>query len=66
MADPTIRLNKEGEVVRMVNEEGEPKVEKIMEARDSKGDCVHKSNPDFDYYANLTEEELAAEFEKLS
>ena len=41
-------------------------MERVMEARDSKGDPVEEPDPDYDYYANLTEEELAEEFEKLS
>ena len=66
MADATIRLNKEGEVVRMVNKEGDPEILKIMEAKDLKGNPEKESDPDFDYYANLTEEEIAKEFQKLS
>ena len=65
MADLTLKLNKKGEVVRMVNEGEDSKVRSVMEARDSKGEPVRESDPDYDYYANLTEEELAAEFEKL-
>ena len=65
MTDPTLKPNKKGEVIRMVNEE-DPKVRSVMEATDSKGEPVKESDPDFDYYANLTKEELAAEFEKLS
>ena len=37
MADATIRLDEEGEVVRMVNKECDPEILKIMEAKDSKG-----------------------------
>ena len=37
MADPTIILDNEGEVVRMTNEEGNLKISQVMEARDSKG-----------------------------
>ena len=66
MADATIRLDEEGEVVRMVNKEGDPEISKIMEAKDSKGNLEKESDPDFDYYANLTEEEIAKEFQKLS
>ena len=66
MADATIRLDKEGEVVRMVNKEGDPEILKIMEAKDSKGNPEKESDPDFDYYTNLTEEEIAKEFQKLS
>ena len=66
MADATIRLNEEGEVVRMVNKEGDPEISKIMEAKDSNGNLQNESDPDFDYYANLTEEEIAKEFQKLS
>ena len=61
-----IRLNEEGEVVRMVNKEGDPEISKIMEAKDSKGNPEKESDPDFDYYANLTGEEIAKEFQKLS
>ena len=66
MADATIRLDEEGEVVRLVNKEGDPEISKIMEAKDSKGNPEKESDPDFDYYANLTEEEIAKEFQKLS
>ena len=66
MADHTVRLDKEGEVMRMVNREGEPEILKIMEAKDLKGNPEKESDPDFDYYANLTEEEVAREFEKLT
>ena len=66
MADPTVRLNEEGEVMRMVNREGDPEILKIMEAKDSKGNPEKESDPDFDYYANLKEEEIAKEFEKLT
>ena len=66
MADATIRLDEEGKVVRMVNEEGDPEILKIMEAKDSKGNPEKESDPDFDYYTNLTEEEIAKEFQKLS
>ena len=65
MADATIRLDEEGEVVRMVNKEGDPEISKIMEAKDLKGNLEKESDPDFDYYANLTEEEIAKEFQKL-
>ena len=66
MAEPTLKLNKEGKVVRMVNEEGDPVIKRIMEAKDSKENPEKESDPDFDYYANLTDEELAEEFEKLT
>ena len=66
MADPTIVLDDEGEVVRMVNEEGNPKISKIMEAQDSKGNPEEESSSDFDHYADLSDEELAQEFQKLS
>ena len=66
MADPTVRLDEEGEVIRMVNREGDPEILKIMEAKDLKGNPEKESDPDFDYYANLTDEELAREFEKLT
>ena len=66
MADPTIILNDEGEVVRMVNEEGDPKISKIMEVRDLKGNPEEDSDSDFDYCVDLSDEDLALEFEKLS
>ena len=66
MADATVRLDEEGEVIRMVNKEGDPEILKIMEAKDLKGNPEKVSDPDFDYYANLTEEEIAKEFQKLS
>ena len=66
MADVTVRLDEEGEVMRMVNKEGDPEISKIMEAKDSKGNPEKESDPDFDYYTNLTEEEIAKEFQKLS
>ena len=50
----------------MVNREGDPEISKIMEAKDSKGSPEKESDPDFDYYANLTEEEIAKEFQKLT
>ena len=37
-----------------------------MEAKDSKGNPEKESDPDFDYYTNLTEEEIAKEFQKLT
>ena len=66
MADPTIILDDEGEVVRLVNKEGDLKISKIMEARDSKGNPEEESDSDFDYCADLSDEELAQEFQKLS
>ena len=66
MADATVRLDEEGEVMRMVNREGDPEILKIMEAKDLKGNPEKESDPDFDYYANLAEEEVAKEFQKLS
>ena len=66
MADPTIILDEEGEVVRMVNEEGDPKISKIMEARDSKGNPEEDSDSDLDYCVDLSDDDLALEFEKLS
>ena len=65
MTDPTIILDDEGEVVRMVNKEGDPKISKIMEARDSKGNPEEESDPDFDFCVDLSDEELAQEFEKI-
>ena len=66
MADPTIILDDEGEVVRMVNDEGNPKISKIMEAQDSKGNPEEDSDSDFDYCVDLSDEDLALEFKKLS
>ena len=66
MTDPMIMLDDEGEVVRMVNQEGDPKISKIMKARDLRGNLEEKSNSDFDHYADLSDEELAQEFQKLS
>ena len=66
MADPTVRLDEEEEVIRMVNREADPEISKIMEAKDLKGNPEKESDPDFEYYANLTDEELAREFEKLT
>ena len=66
MADSTLRLDEEGEVMRMVNREGDPEILKIMEAKDLKGNPEKESDPDFDYYANLTEEEIAKEFQKFT
>ena len=65
MADATVRLDEEGEVIRMANK-GDHEILKIMEAKDLKGNPEKESDPDFDYYANLTEEEIAKEFQKLS
>ena len=50
----------------MVNREGDPDISKVMEAKDMKGNPEKESDPDFDYYANLTDEELAREYEKLT
>ena len=66
MADPTIILDNEGEVVRMTNEEGDPKISQVMEARDSKGNPEEDSSSDFEYCADLSDEDLALEFKKLS
>ena len=66
MADPTVRLDEEGEVMRMMNREGDPEILKIMEAKDLKGNPEKESDPDFDYYANLTEGEIAKEFKRLT
>ena len=65
MTDPTIILD-EGEVVRMKNEEGDPKISKVMEARDSKGNPEEDTDSDFEYCADLSDEDLALEFKKLS
>ena len=66
MADPTIILDDEGEVVRMMNKEGDPKISQVMEARDSKGNPEEDSSSDFEYCADLSDEDLALEFKKLS
>ena len=66
MTDPTIMLDDEGEVVRMVNKEGNPKISKIMKAQGLRGDPEEESNSDFNHYAELSDEELAQEFQKLS
>ena len=50
----------------MTNTEGDLVVEKVMEVRDSKGDPVEEPDPDYNFYANLIEEDLAKGFEKLS
>ena len=63
MADPTIILDNEGEVVRMTNKEGDPKISQVMEARDSKGNPEDSSS---EYCADLSDEDLALEFKKLS
>ena len=65
MTDPTIMLD-EGEVVRMVNQEGDPKISKIMKAQDSRGNPEEESNSDFNHYADLSDEELDQEFQNLS
>ena len=59
MADPTIILDDEGEVVGMVNKEGHLKISKIMEAQDLKGNPEEDSDSDFDYCADLSDEDLA-------
>ena len=66
MTDPMVILDDEGEVVRMVNKEGDPKISKIMKARDSRGNPEEEDNSDFDHYADLSDEKLAQEFQKLS
>ena len=66
MADPTLKLNRKREVIRMVNDGDDPMVERVMETKDSKGNPEKESDPDYDYYASLTEEDLATGFEKLS
>ena len=66
MTDPMIMLDDEGEVVRMVNKEGNLKISKTMKARDSRGNPEEGSNSDFDHYAELSDEELAQEYQKLS
>ena len=50
----------------MVNKEGDPEVEQVMRVKDSKSNPVKEIDPSFDYYTNITEEELAQEFAKLS
>ena len=66
MTDPMIMLDDEGEVVRMVNQEGDLKISKIMKAQDLRGNHEEESNSDFNHYADLSDEELAQEFQKLS
>ena len=65
MADPTIILDDEGEV-RMTNEEGDPKISQVMEARDSKGNPEEDSGSNFEYCTDLSDGDLALEFKKLS
>ena len=43
----------------MVNRKGDPEITKILEDKDSKGNPEKESDPDFDYYADFTDEELA-------
>ena len=66
MADPTVILDDAGEVMRMTNEEGDPKISQVMEARDSKGNPEEDSGSDFECFIELSEEDLALEFVKLS
>ena len=66
MTDPTIMLDDEGEVVRMVKKEGDLKISKIMKAWDSRRNPEEESNSDFDHYAVFSDKELAQEFQKLS
>ena len=66
MADPTVILDDVGEVMRMTNEEGDPKISQVMEARDSKGNPEEDSSSDFECFIELSEEDLALEFVKLS
>ena len=47
MADPTVILDDAGEVMRMTNEEGDPKISQVMEAQDSKGNPEEDSSSDF-------------------
>ena len=66
MADPTVILDDAGEVIRMTNEEGNPKISQVMEARDSKGNPEEDSSSDFECIIELSKEDLALEFMKLS
>ena len=66
MADPTVILDDEGEVMRMTNEEGDPKITQVMEARDLKGNPEEDSSSDFECFIELSDEDLALEFKKLS
>ena len=66
MADPTVILDDEGEVMRMMNEEGDPKISQVLEARDSKGNPEEDSSSDFECFIELSDEDLALEFKKLS
>ena len=66
MADPTVILDDAGKVMRMTNEEGDPKIFQVMEARDSKRNLEEDSSSDFECFIELSEEDLALEFVKLS
>ena len=66
MADPTVILDDVGEVMRMTNEEGDPKISQVMEAQDLKGNLEEDSSSDFECFIELSEEDLALEFVKLS
>ena len=66
MADPTVILDDEGEVMRMTNEEGDPKISQVMEAWGSKGNPEEDSSSDFECFIELSDEDLALEFKKLS
>ena len=66
MADPTVILDDEGEVMRMTNEEGDLKISQVMEAWDSKGNPEEDSSSDFECFIELSDEDLALEFKKLS
>ena len=66
MADPTVILDDVGEMMRMTNEEGDPKISQVMEARDSKGNPEEDSSSDLECFIELSEEDLALEFMKLS
>ena len=65
MADSTVILD-DGEVMRMTNEEGDPKISQVMEARDSKGNPEEDSSSNFECIIELSDEDLALEFKKLS
>ena len=66
MADPTVILDDEEEVMRMTNKEGDPKISQVMGAQDSKGNPEEDSGSDFEYCIDLSDEDLALEFKKLS
>ena len=70
MADPTVILDDEGEVIRMTNEEGDSKISQVMEAWDLKGNLEEDSSSDFECISNqnkplIPEEIPRKEFEEV-